>query len=393
MGLKDEQTSAHDRGNHDKVEKPTLLMRCVRIVQGRWVRMIVFTAAVFFTTALYYGWQQYQLMIYKSGAYSWLCTDADLDEDGLCKAQQDAVAVLYSVAAGCEYASAALGGALLDHIGPRRTGFLGEVMFAIGTLMLAFSSEKVPLYIPAMIVIGTSVNVTSFPSLCTVETFPKWHGLMVGLMLAASQAATGIPPVLYALMQKHADWSFRGIWLCYLAAIWLPIFVLYIIALPGARDFNKMLKLQRRQMMDNQAEQKEGDDVALMKTTSESSVEIVQRKASWTEFLHSVTNIDMGVMAACFFMLNVCVSLDTTPSETIMLPQYAYYPTVVRQAISPEISNFLAYAMPTQAVWALAVGVICDYYSTVAVMAVMSTLVSKSCLDLLFATTRLYDMR
>lgn len=426
-------------------------IKFARVLQGPWIRIAIFSAACFFTTALYYGWQQFQMMLFHDGAYSWYCPPGSnspgsrfaKSAEGDCNKQVNMVTNLYSIAAGCEYASAAFGGAMLDHIGPRRTAMIGEVMWGIGTLLLAFSSQSAPLYIPAMIIIGTSVNVTAFPSLCIVEAYPNWHGVVVGIMLAMENAATGIPPILYALMRR--GYRFRQIWLIYLAAVWLPVSVLYIIALPNGRDFEKMLEVQKRDVLDIEAKMRQralqngrADPTAtqgllcvpgMSQTTAETDVtrrartalersdsddrlttaddsdndgdyeedgetadgvpisdrlavsEVVNRthslkehsvkeqsvkkkgvegkpeaRASWREFGRNAMTVDMLVMVVYFFSMSL---------------MYAYYPTIVRQAISPQISDYVAYAMPTQAVWALGVGVMCDFLSTPTVMAGM----------------------
>ncbi|EZG78430.1 major facilitator family transporter [Gregarina niphandrodes] len=315
--------------------------------------MAIFVAATLFTSALYYGWQQYQKMLFQDGAYSWLCPMGEQ-----CKEQEDAISRLYSIAAGCEYASAAIGGMFLDHLGPRRSGLIGEVTWAIGTFLLAMSSHSFQSYIPAMIIIGSSVNIVCFPALTTIETFPAWQGLMVGVVLGAQNAATGIPPLLYSIM-RHTDCSLRTIWLVYLAVVWLPITILYILALPGAHDFKKMLKLQRQQLVQDEP------------TEEVEATDIIEGKASWKAFGKNLANIDMLVMAIYF--------------ATMMLI-YAYYPTVVAYAISDEISDFMAYAMPTQAFWALCVGVIADWFCTAYLMIGMCLFLEMSFILTICAT-------
>eukprot|EP01053_Blabericola_migrator_P004168 Blabericola_migrator_1__4167@NODE_2274_length_3020_cov_422_052828_g1431_i0_p1_GENE_NODE_2274_length_3020_cov_422_052828_g1431_i0NODE_2274_length_3020_cov_422_052828_g1431_i0_p1_ORF_typecomplete_len556_score95_58MFS_1/PF07690_16/32MFS_1/PF07690_16/9e13MFS_1/PF07690_16/1e08Sugar_tr/PF00083_24/1_6e09Patched/PF02460_18/0_0021CcmD/PF04995_14/1_4e02CcmD/PF04995_14/0_34NDUF_B12/PF08122_12/1_2Wzy_C_2/PF11846_8/11Wzy_C_2/PF11846_8/4_6e02Wzy_C_2/PF11846_8/4_7e02_NODE_2274_length_3020_cov_422_052828_g1431_ len=334
-------------------------------IQGKWVRMIVFVLACFFTSCVYYGWQQYAQMLIKGGAYSWLC---DVD-DPECDAQSKAVGNLYSVAAGCEYASAAIGGLLLDHAGPRLSAVIGESMWIIGTVLLAISSQHVNLYILAMIIIGSSVNVVCFPSLCTIETWPKYHGVMVGIVLAAQTAATAIPPVLWAMWRSHPSWTFRGIWLVYGLGLGIPIALLYIAALPGKRDFQKILQLQRLEVMklqkiegrtevdkDDQStiSGRKGDIEAQIEGEQTDGVVMMrQKKASWSEFGRNICTIDMLCMAGWF-------------CTTMMM--YAYYSTVVRDAIGDKISDYVAYIQPSQALWSLLAGYLCDVYRTGYVM-------------------------
>lgn len=358
----------------------------LRIIQGRWIRIFIFFLACLFTSAIYYGWQQYAQLLIKSGAYSWLCAEDDPE----CDAQSKAVGRLYSIAAGFEYASAALGGLMLDHMGPRNTAIVGEVTWIIGTILLAISSESVRLHILAMIIIGSSVNIVCFPSLCTIETFPKCQGLMVGIVLSAQNAATAIPVILLKLWNTHENWTFRGIWLIYCAAIALPVALLYICALPGKRDFNKILEIQRIEVLALQEKRKEVDDttddvtkmiatantdlkgdVSTVKSPSITSsmegkikedqhegtiVRIQPKSASWTDFFSNLCTLDMMLMAPWF---------------CIMMMMYAYYATVVRDAIGDQISDFVAYFMPSQAVWALLVGFLCDKFRTGWVMIFM----------------------
>lgn len=54
-----------------------------------------------------------------------------------------------------------------------------------------------------------------------------------------------------------------------------------------------------------------------------------------------------------------------------ILCQYALYPTVLRSTIGPEVSDFFAFFMPTQAIWTIAIGFLTDYTRTPWIMCVM----------------------
>lgn len=281
----------------------------IGFLRGRWVRMIIFLMACFLTAPLYYGWQQYAQMLGRSGAYGWYCgEDHDFDVDGMCHEQEVAIGRLYSIAAGCEYASAAWGGILLDNVGPRISGFVGELLFGIGTILLMFSSESFPAYIPAMIILGSCVNMVCFPSLVTIETFPQWKGVMVSLMLGAQTAATGIPPIMWAAWRGNPTWTFRGIWGVYLAAFWIPTFILYMIALPSARDFQNILKLQRKELLALNTNKQFITEAELEDPIKQELLPVAVKKASWTEFGGNIITLDMMVMGFWFYSMMCAVS-------------------------------------------------------------------------------------
>lgn len=362
----------------------------VKWLQSTWVSICIYFLACFFTSALHYGWQQYQMLLIRDGAYNWKCSPGDeLLEENSCQAQQDAVGALYSVASGCEYISAAVGGVLLDHLGPRKTAIIGEITWAVGTLCLAFASDSARIYPLAMALLGLSVNITCFPSLTMLEMFPKWKGLMVAVMLGSQNAATGIPPVLYKIMQV-TNCSLRDLWLIYLVAIWVPVTLLYAIALPGNHNFRALLRLQRKEMLAQQgdpatahaataheathrhhvaaraesdkASTSDGEDDAFTHrsreverdvSTRSSSTDIEVGHASWAEFFTSISNIDVPSFGLWFLL---------------MMLIFAYPATVMRQAFGDAISDYNAYFMPTQAVWAFVVGLMCDFLPTTHVM-------------------------
>lgn len=340
------------------------------VVQSPWYRLAMYMLACLLTSGIYYGWQHYAEIIYKDDAYGWLCS---MDEEKPCEAQKHSVETISIVASSCEYASAATGGMLLDHLGPRKTAILGEFLWFLGFILFCFSSQSAQMYIPAHILIGSSVNIVCFPSLSVVETFPAWHALMVGLILGAQNLGTIVPTPLLHLMRKH-NYTLRNTWGFYLLFVGVPVALLYITALPSKRDFQSLLNEQLKELKATENKnalkanhQTDALDQPNQSIRSESDLELAtanqtipvnkhrleEKKASWRDFFRNIRTPEM-VLFGVYFCL--------------MQHMYAYNPLVVKDAISPRISDYFAYFLPTQAAWSIAVGFLCQYVPTLAVM-------------------------
>eukprot|EP01054_Gregarina_sp_Poly1_P008482 Gregarina_sp_Poly_1__8481@NODE_4_length_26097_cov_247_784211_g3_i0_p5_GENE_NODE_4_length_26097_cov_247_784211_g3_i0NODE_4_length_26097_cov_247_784211_g3_i0_p5_ORF_typecomplete_len526_score53_30MFS_1/PF07690_16/1e03MFS_1/PF07690_16/4_4e21MFS_1/PF07690_16/3_8e06Sugar_tr/PF00083_24/2e10MFS_4/PF06779_14/6_9e05MFS_4/PF06779_14/1_1e02MFS_4/PF06779_14/8_5e02PgaD/PF13994_6/6_7PgaD/PF13994_6/0_8PgaD/PF13994_6/8_8e02TLC/PF03219_14/2_1e02TLC/PF03219_14/1e02TLC/PF03219_14/0_0085_NODE_4_length_26097_cov_247_ len=370
---------------------------------NKYARVVIYAIACLTTSCLYFGWQQYSEMLFKNGAYEWLCSpDSELAEGGvaLCVDQDKAVTRLYSFANGSEFASAAIGGLLLDHLGPRYTALLGELLFAVAVLLVAFSSESFQAYIPALVLSGACVNIISFPSLVVIESWPTRQALAVSIIVGAQSGASVVAPVLASIWKRHTSFTYAGIWGCYLAIIWAPVVLLYVWALPTRRDYASLVKRQETENNSLAEEgfdipQVEGLDAAEVSSSSEVSSldpqssrftksektsyavpvlsvsetslsdkvdplvvpEMTTEKQIWRAFWRDVRTTDLIVMAV-YFMLQML--------------QFAYYPSIVRDAISQRISDFVGWMTPLQALFSIVVGFIMDYTGTCFVMFGMS---------------------
>eukprot|EP01056_Protomagalhaensia_sp_Gyna25_P000095 Protomagalhaensia_sp_Gyna_25__94@NODE_1048_length_2254_cov_171_526411_g835_i0_p1_GENE_NODE_1048_length_2254_cov_171_526411_g835_i0NODE_1048_length_2254_cov_171_526411_g835_i0_p1_ORF_typecomplete_len534_score83_76MFS_1/PF07690_16/1_7e03MFS_1/PF07690_16/4e15MFS_1/PF07690_16/7_7e08Sugar_tr/PF00083_24/4_7e02Sugar_tr/PF00083_24/2_3e10_NODE_1048_length_2254_cov_171_526411_g835_i04322033 len=357
-------------------------------ITNKWIQVIIYTIACLTTCCIYYGWQPFSAMMFHSGAYEWRCTTNDIDDpDGLvlCTEQDKAVTLLYSIAAGSEYISAAVGGIMLDHVGPRLTAFIGELIFAVSIALMAYSSQSFQAYIPSIILQGFCVNIVAFPALTMMESWPGRAALVVAIVVGAQSGAALIPSILWKLWNHNVEYSFSGIWMTYLAAIWLPVSVLYILALPRHRSIHANVKEEELPTADSviispsteklpvtegdRQERDPDEPIVIVGVAPEAEAKpdkpdhsgtatsvapvVKSEKSIWSDFFHEVVKIDLVAMGIY---------------NMLLMQQFAYYPSVVRDAISLKMSDFVGWMTPLQAIFSIVIGFAMDYTGTCYVM-------------------------
>eukprot|EP00914_Ancora_sagittata_P007185 GHVO01014226.1.p1 GENE.GHVO01014226.1~~GHVO01014226.1.p1 ORF type:complete len:205 (-),score=26.26 GHVO01014226.1:240-854(-) len=127
-------------------------------------------------------------------------------------------------------------GCLLDNIGPRACGFIGELLWCTGLVMLAMSSEAFPAYFIASAIIGAGVNCVAFPAFILVDDFPEHATLVSSLVTAAQGAQSIIAPIMELIVNETGYWTFKRVLLMHLAIFCLPVAVLYVALLPVTRE-------------------------------------------------------------------------------------------------------------------------------------------------------------
>eukprot|EP01055_Gregarina_sp_Pseudo9_P005784 Gregarina_sp_Pseudo_9__5783@NODE_863_length_2121_cov_326_570125_g811_i0_p1_GENE_NODE_863_length_2121_cov_326_570125_g811_i0NODE_863_length_2121_cov_326_570125_g811_i0_p1_ORF_typecomplete_len552_score160_60MFS_1/PF07690_16/7_2e02MFS_1/PF07690_16/3_1e23MFS_1/PF07690_16/5_2e07Sugar_tr/PF00083_24/1_3e18MFS_4/PF06779_14/0_0002MFS_4/PF06779_14/1_8e04MtrD/PF04207_12/0_071MtrD/PF04207_12/1_1e02Phage_holin_3_1/PF05106_12/0_85Phage_holin_3_1/PF05106_12/66Phage_holin_3_1/PF05106_12/3_1e03_NODE_863_length_2 len=399
------------------VAPPTAFQRFLSTLRtgctNKYGRVVVYAIACLTTSCLYFGWQQYSEMLFRNGAYEWLCTaESEVPEEGLalCVDQDKAITRLYSLANGSEFVSAAIGGVLLDHLGPRYTALLGETLFLVAVLLVAFSSRKFQAYIPGLILSGVCVNIISFPSLTVIESWPSRQALAVSIIVGAQSGASVIAPILISIWNKHPEYQYAAIWGVYLVAVWVPVTLFYIWALPTRRDYAALVQETPetpetpRPLLTTEDSDKHTVDLAekehaeaaqgVCASSSSSSAEelddedfepptspekhaievgaepdsavnldplvvpeMTSEKQVWRAFWRDVRTVDLIVMAVYFLL---------------QMLQFAYYPSIVRDAVSLRISDYVGWMTPLQAVFSIVIGFIMDYTGTCLVMFGMS---------------------
>ncbi|EZG66552.1 major facilitator family transporter [Gregarina niphandrodes] len=397
-----------------------------------YVRLVIYCLACLFTSCLYFGWQAYSAMIIKSGAYAWKCDPGspteDPDDPASCLEQSKAVSGLYSLANGSEFVCAAVAGVMLDTFGPQVTASIGETLHLLSILCLIFATEKFRVYTLAMVLAGACVNIICFPALTVMEHWPRRQALAVSIIVGCQSAASVVAPMLNAIWKKHPDWRFRSIWGVWLVVVWLPVSALYICCLPRKRDYGALLATSvilrsdepavdfdgnpiKRKFSDEldaprseredletgfgastsgertggystpsnhprsehaRSELGSGIEMARLRDTSVSTAAAVEEdaaaleeigkgdrtrgKAQWKLFIRCLQTLDIWIMAAFCGLL---------------MFQFAYYPAVVKDAVSMSVSDFVGWLTPMQGPFSFVIGFCMDYTGTTLVMFVM----------------------
>lgn len=206
----------------------------------RWVRVVVYGLAVTLTSCLYAGWQQYSLILIRGGKYSWKCGGEqslnEIDRGAwVCPEQEQAIGSLFPLVAALELAGAVFAGVALDQYGPRTTATAGEIMGVISTLMMVFSTQKRNMLTASMIITGIAINLIAFPALILEDFFPSAAATSAAYVVSCQALSSLVAPIIWALWRRNPQWTFDGIWLFYLAFLWIPFAMVYIFCLPGRR--------------------------------------------------------------------------------------------------------------------------------------------------------------
>ncbi|OEH76811.1 uncharacterized protein LOC34622516 [Cyclospora cayetanensis] len=221
----------------------------------RYLLLSLFLVVVFLRGCTYWGWNGVQDMLYKSGAFLWLCEPTSLDivyqevGDQLymdCPPRKNAINDLYTAAFAANFIFSAAGGIILDKIGPKMTVLGAILVDAVGWALLAVASASVMSYVPALILIGMAADPGYFSLLCVANLFPKQESTVMGVMGSVRSLSFALP-VIMAEVFKASSFSGASLWkvlLFYILVglgICLFICVLFVPskAFMGAEDFRR----------------------------------------------------------------------------------------------------------------------------------------------------------
>lgn len=348
----------------------------------RYFRALVFLLMCLFNTIVYTGWQHFAIMLYRSGAYRWQCSESELKklkslEDPCEGAQTNSVQALLRVGLSSEFICGVFAGLSLDHLGPWFTALLGCVSFFLGWMGLVYSTQKFQAYIPAMVLLAGSVNFVAFPCLSLGDLFPEYAGLAVSLVVAAQTTATAVAPVMVLVWDSYPEYSYGHIIWGYLAVAFFPVASLYLLCVPWSRltvDPLSSIEDHSAAVGDSDAHsgtkghpeiehpQKEQEVLA---TTSH--VGISHATIEEMSFLSQITSVEF-IMFTVYYVIQVL--------------QFSYYPSTVQPQYGSEMSNFSGWALTSQGLFGALFGLVVDKTKTlpICVVLVLMVRIIDSCL-------------
>lgn len=351
--------------------------------KNRWFRGTVILLMCLFNTIIYYGWQPFQKMLYRGGAYRWLCDP--LEENEYCPAQYSSVQTLYTTALSSEFVFGAFAGVSFDYLGPFLTAIFGCTAHLLGWICLACSSQTVQFYIPAMILSAGSVNFIAYPAFCLADLFPRWPALSLALVVAAQTTCTLVAPVMKVFWDAHLSYSFRDIITGYVLVCFLPLTFFFLLSIPWRRPNNstKDSKPEDKTVEELTPEDKTGDhhvsgsteprssECHYVSTLSASSVVpplselsspptskksdsscISVTRTPWQRFcsaMHLIVTPDYGLFTLYYLLQSL---------------QYGYYPQPVEKRWGASISDFQGWLLGTQGVFGALFGVLVEKTTT-----------------------------
>ncbi|OII72515.1 uncharacterized protein cubi_00510 [Cryptosporidium ubiquitum] len=147
---------------------------------NRYLLLIIYCIFCGLTTSAIQQSICIKFIMNKLGAYEWACDGAQteiLPTGAKCKAQDNYITTCWTagIMAPNIILSVLGGGKLFDNLGPKLTGYIGQLMFMFGLLIFCISNQSFPLYPLGFILIGlpqgpifnSVVSISNlFPSHC-----------------------------------------------------------------------------------------------------------------------------------------------------------------------------------------------------------------------------------
>eukprot|EP00922_Rhytidocystis_sp_ex-Travisia-forbesii_P063128 GHVS01093960.1.p1 GENE.GHVS01093960.1~~GHVS01093960.1.p1 ORF type:complete len:725 (-),score=81.77 GHVS01093960.1:324-2498(-) len=192
---------------------------------NRFVLFSIYLMYDFLSGCIYWGWDGIQDMLYKSEAYLSVCydaPDADLSYTLVggvsyldCPHRQQNLNNLYTTAFISHFCCSVFFGAVLDILGPKVCAVIGQVLAAIGWILLGMSSDSRPLYIPGSILIGMAADPGYLPLLSVANLFPKNRSLIMSIAGAVRSCSFAIPVILSLIYCSSSYKASRYPYFCF----------------------------------------------------------------------------------------------------------------------------------------------------------------------------------
>ncbi|KAF7458404.1 transporter, major facilitator family protein [Cryptosporidium felis] len=154
---------------------------------SRYLLLIIYCLFCALTTSAIQQSICIRFIMIKLGAYEWSCDDNHLEflaTGAKCKAQDNKITTCWTagIMAPNIILSVLGGGKLFDYLGPKLTGFIGQLMFILGTLIFCISSESLPLYPLGFILIGLPQGPIFNSVVSITNLFPKYENQIISIL-------------------------------------------------------------------------------------------------------------------------------------------------------------------------------------------------------------------
>lgn len=373
--------------------------------KNRYFRAVIFCLMCLVNTSVYYGWQPYSKMLYRSGAYRWKCDQSSLhDIDSYCQPQRESVQALFQIALSSEFIFGVFAGICLDHLGPWLTSLFGSFSFFLGWICLIYSSQSYQMYIPGIILQAGAVNFIAFPCLCLGDLFPKFSGLAISLIVAAQTSSTAVAPIMKLVWDNHLHYSFSHIVWGFLGVAFFPLTFLYLLSVSWSR-----INIQSQEIPDDSptssangthTENPAEENFISESVTNLSNADLIES----VEKQSNVNRMGLGVIEKAKSKVDLAPTVDTislwrqmlsldyilfTLFYILQLLQYGYYPTTVDVEYGAKISDFQGYVLPSQGIIGILFGLIVDRTKTLPICILLIFMMSGAYVTGLIRSTGL----
>ncbi|PFH38163.1 hypothetical protein BESB_005040 [Besnoitia besnoiti] len=188
---------------------------------NRFVLLGVYIVYALLTGRVYFAWPNISNMLFRSGAYLWLCGDLGdassidlrLPENGgrrfACEHQNTEVQNLFVVCLSCAFACSLLAGFLLDKFGPKLTGLFGQTFNFTAWILLGLAGRGMPTYYPSFVLMGIGADSGYMATLSVANLFPGHEGVVVALLGSAKSLSFAVPTILDTVESKNSAISVK----------------------------------------------------------------------------------------------------------------------------------------------------------------------------------------
>ncbi|KAL8433582.1 hypothetical protein ACSSS7_003781 [Eimeria intestinalis] len=222
---------------------------------NRTIILGLFLVVVFLRGCTYWGWNGVQDMLYKSGAFEWSCDPYSPETSYLrigdvdyidCPVRKSNINDLYTTAFASNFIFSAVGGIILDRVGPKLT-LLGAILVdGAGWVLLSAASKHFVAYVPALVFIGMASDPGYLSLICVANLFPRREQTVMGVMGSVRSLSFAVP-VIMAAVYKQASFDSGDLWKVVVFYILLGLGLSLLVCLLfvprkpflGAEDFRR----------------------------------------------------------------------------------------------------------------------------------------------------------
>ncbi|PWY75529.1 MFS transporter [Aspergillus heteromorphus CBS 117.55] len=212
----------------------------------RVAQVVVTILACWFASGIVFGFAALKPVLVAEGIYREWCTDEEL-RDGveLCAKQDLQLNFFFTISSITANVSALPVGTILDRYGSRVCGFVGCLLLATGSLLMAYSFSHPPFhgFLVGNVFLALGGTFIFVPSFQIANAFPRYAGTIVALVTGAFDASAAVY-LFYRLTYEVTNQAFdpEKFFLVYLIVPVL-IFVALITLMPS-QDYQSTYQLE-----------------------------------------------------------------------------------------------------------------------------------------------------
>lgn len=232
------------KGESMKMVEPTGIKG---ILHNRWVMLVLYTLVSALTGLLHGGFSEWQPIIYKTGAFSYLCNENDdkpfmVDSEityKSCDNRDKMVNNLSTISFFVQFTFSPINGYILDRLGPKICFLYGQFLILLGFALLAAFGSYSYVWHVFFFLMGFSTDAAYLPLLQVSKYFPGRESLVFGIMGSARSSNFGLALLLKIIFfygpPMRGD-QFYILALLYICTVSLFSFMVGIFIMPLKRN-------------------------------------------------------------------------------------------------------------------------------------------------------------